>query len=916
MPAPIFTAQSSFAGGEFSPSLYARVDIAKYLTGAKTIRNFNVLPHGGARNRAGTMMVASAGDSTHAVRLIPFVVATNQAFVIEVGNFYMRFYTAGAQIQGQSGPVQIATPYAAADIFNLKFAQSADVLFLAHSNYAPMQLTYSLSILNSNNPFTLSPYSFVNGPYQVANVNTSQTLTPSGTKMSATVNISSASKYLGAPTVVNPGPYFWNIINQYIQLTTATAHGLTAGMQTTISGMTGVLVSQLNGNTFYVSVPTPTTLKLFHDAALTSPVQYTGQYNGGGPAGSGVQGSAGNFTTYSPSGTVNVPVPLTLTSSFNLFQAGHVGALFQLQRTVVAQTISGTFTANNLTSTVIQCGSTYNIITLGGWTGKIIVQVSVDQVTWNPVQTLQGLTNTNYQLSGATGYSQCYLRVVGDNFAPAAGYTPVAWSGTLTYDLTANSFDWNANAQIISVTSPTVAMISVVTSTQNAWPIADTNSTYQWSEGSWSTFRGFPTCVTFYQDRLAWASTATEPQTVWFSQTASYSNFGVSEPVVATDSISAVLPGRQLNAIQSMIVMPQFMVALTSDSEWAINPASGSGAFTPSTININLQGHRGSAYIDPVAVGVELILIQQMGTVVRNLIFQLAVNGFLGDNLSIVSQHLFTGYTISQMAYQQEPDSVVWAVRSDGQLLSCTYMRDQEMNAWSHHDTQGSFESVCSIPNSSLGLNEVWFVVNRNSTRFIERLMPRDQGTNPASQFFVDCGLTYNGAPATVISGLGYLAGQTVSILADGNVIPQQVVSQAGTITLAVAASVVTVGLPYVCDLETLQIEAPDRQGTLQGRRVAIPEVTIRFWNSRGGYYKACSEDVEPPDNSTSNGFDEIVQRGPSDNWNAPIQLKTRDYKVSMDGGYDFGAHVFFRQVDPLPVCLLAFLPSVVAGEK
>jgi hypothetical protein len=1016
MPGPIFTAQSSFAGGEFSPSLYARVDIAKYLTGMKTIRNFNILPHGGARNRAGTTMVSTAGDSTNAVRLIPFVAATNQAYVIEVGNYYMRFYTADAQVQASgvgawsgsgtnyvvgnfvtnggntyycivnnaSGSsfaadlasgywraqtaYQIVTPYAAADIFNLKFAQSADVLYIAHPSYAPQQLNF-----NSAANWALAAYSFINGPFMIENTDTTSTITPSA--LAGSIMLTSSKSIFNAGQVNGLFQLISTIVGQTITpsitssvkneiATKSTWQAVTSGtwsgtilIQTSPDNITWTTVSTVvaNGTVSGTASFTNGYMRAIMQSSVafsgSASVVLSGNGNSTGPTviqvlnaattpvaagdtaiitltsltGSGDTVLLQKSTDYGATWTTLATYTTNQTSTS--VATGETACLIKAIKTVngggsPAATVDGTTgAAPTLTvivspasvSSAILCGQNWSIITTGGWTGKLRVEISTDGGSnWQLVQTLQSAGSDNFQTSGSTGVSQCLLRVSAD--------PSVSFSGTATIDLTSTTFDWICTVQITAFSNETSVTATVLEQSNSSnTGLANTSATYNWSEGSWSTYRGWPTAVTFYQDRLAWASTNSEPQTIWFSKTASYLDFGISSPVVDTDSISALLPGRQLNAIQTLIVMPQFLIALTSDSEWAINTASGSGSFTPSTYNVQLQGHRGSAAIDPVAVGVELILIQQMGTVVRNMIFQLAVNGFMGDNLSIVSQHLFTGYTIKQMAYQQEPDSIVWAVRSDGELLSCTYMREQEMNAWSHHDTNGLFESVVTIPNQTLGINETWFVVNRTvggvTTRFIERLMPRDQGTNPANQFFVDCGLTYNSSPATVISGLSYLNGMTVSILADGNVVPAQVVNN-GTITLAVAASIVTVGLPYVCDLETLTIEAPDRQGTLQGRRVAIPEVTMRFWNSRGGYFMACSEDVEPADSVSNAGFDELSQRGPGDNYNAPIALKTRDYKVTMNGGYDFGAHVFFRQVDPLPVCLLAFLPSVVAGEK
>lgn len=925
MAAPSFASQLSFAGGEFSPSMAARVDIAKYLSGLKTARNVNILPHGGVRNRPGTKYVATAGNSSGAVRLISFVASTTVAYIIELGAFYARFYTNDGQVLAANVPAwvtstvyavgnfvtnggityyclvahtsgtfatdlaagkwvaqtayQIVTPWAAADLAALKFTQSADVMYFAHGTYAPRQLTFT-----NSSSWALALFPFFGGPFMLENATLGRTLTPSATSNSTTAKtISSVVSISGGYGVGTPPPPF-------VGIKTSTAHGLNTGDTVSIDSLDGALATQLNGNSYTASVTSTTQITLCF-LGTSTPIRYTG---------------GSSFTTYTPgTGNLNVPsgVP-TLTANFTIFDTGHVGAFFNLRTIIPATTLADAgFTANTHVSSSIKCGQTYSIVTSGVWGGRIKIQISNDiGVTWTTIQTLQSSGAENFQLSGETGQQQCLLRVIGD--------TTVTWSGTLTIDLTAQSFFWNGIVQIITYTSNVVAVMTIV----NPEGLADTAATALWSEGSWSNFRGWPTCVAFFQDRECFASTTTEPATVWASQVGDYPNFGVSSPIIASDSFSLIIPSRQLNAISSLVVMPQFMVALASDSEWGIG-AGPDGTFSPTSISIQLQGHRGSSSIDPAVIGAEIILMQQMGSVVRNLIFQLATSSFFGDNISIISQHLFTGYQISAIAYQQEPDSIVWMVRNDGKLLSLTYMREQEMAAWTWHDTSGLFESVAVIPNPTLGINEIWFVVSRTvggvTQRYIEHLMPRDQGTATEDQFFVDCGLTYDSTPATVITGLTHLIGRSVSILADGNVVPAQIVDANGAITLGIAASVVQAGLPYISDVETLKIEAADQRGTLQGRRVAIPEVTVRFWNSRGGYLGP----VAPAGNGTD-GLDPILQRNSDDLLETAIPLQTADFKQSMDGGYDYGAHMFFRQTDPLPFTILAFLPSLVASEK
>lgn len=134
------TLQRSFAGGEVTPELFGRIDDAKYQSGAAKMLNFIALPQGPAVNRPGFAFVREVKDSTKKVRLIPFTYSTTQTMVIEMGAGYFRFHTNGATLMNGANPYEISNPYAEADLFDIHYVQSADVLTLVHPNYAPREL--------------------------------------------------------------------------------------------------------------------------------------------------------------------------------------------------------------------------------------------------------------------------------------------------------------------------------------------------------------------------------------------------------------------------------------------------------------------------------------------------------------------------------------------------------------------------------------------------------------------------------------------------------------------------------------------------------------------------------------------------------------------------------------------------------
>ncbi len=140
--------QRSFTGGELSPALYARNDLAKYEIGLKTLKNGFVRAEGCVSNRPGLELICEVKNSSKPVRLIPFSFNTEQTYIIELGENYARFIKDGGQIvkpvdedETQTIPVEIETSYMAEDLFNIKYAQNADVLTLCHNNYSPAELS-------------------------------------------------------------------------------------------------------------------------------------------------------------------------------------------------------------------------------------------------------------------------------------------------------------------------------------------------------------------------------------------------------------------------------------------------------------------------------------------------------------------------------------------------------------------------------------------------------------------------------------------------------------------------------------------------------------------------------------------------------------------------------------------------------
>lgn len=260
----------------------------------------------------------------------------------------------------------------------------------------------------------------------------------------------------------------------------------------------------------------------------------------------------------------------------------------------------------------------------------------------------------------------------------------------------------------------------------------------------------YPGAVGYYQQRLVFGGTDLAPQTSWFSKTGAFHNFGYSTPIKDDDAITFAQASLEVNRIMHYLPLRDLLV-LTSGSEWVMQ--GGSTGLTPKTLTSDPQSYNGIGSVPPIVIGNAAIYVQARGAQVSTLAYTLQDDGFGGSDLTVLSSHLFRDYSIVDWAYQKVPDSTVWSVRSDGQLLGLTYLREQEVAAWHQHETDGAFESVCTVPEGredalyAVVRRQINGVTRRYVERFASRQIPRDANgdIDQTLCYFVDCGLTYNG---------------------------------------------------------------------------------------------------------------------------------------------------------------------------
>lgn len=440
------------------------------------------------------------------------------------------------------------------------------------------------------------------------------------------------------------------------------------------------------------------------------------------------------------------------------------------------------------------------------------------------------------------------------------------------------------------------------------------NATFRWALGSFSAVEGYPSKVTFFRERLTLAM----GQKLYFSVAGDFENFGAKDEsgqVVADRAIQVTISSDEVNAVQ-WLVPTQALLIGTAGGEFACSENTSSEAFGPGNVKIEQQTGEGSRSVAPQRVGYSTLFVQRSGRKVKEAAYNFQQNGYVTNDLTVLSEHITKG-GIVQTAWHKEPYVAMWGVRTDGELLGFTFNKEQDVLGWHRHIVGGAFgsgdavvESVAVIPGPNRDRDDLWLIVKRTingaTKRYVEYLEAEyKDGDAQSSCFYVDAGATYNGSPATTISGLTWLEGQTVQVLADGAAHPDRVVTS-GAITLQRSASVVQVGLGYASTLRTTRIEAGAGDGTSQGKSKRITKVVFRFYNTLGAKVG--------PDETM---LDTIQFRTGSDLMDQAPPLFTGDQgPIDWPGGYDFDGFIMVKQDQPLPMTVVSIMPQVHTFDR
>lgn len=569
-------------------------------------------------------------------------------------------------------------------------------------------------------------------------------------------------------------------------------------------------------------------------------------------------------------GTHQVGEAFTLTASASLFTADHVGAYWRLSEEGGGTGIAGAPIGDS--TKAISNGDVYT------YQGNVYGVSSVSTITtWEKVTRVpehdQGSVVVN--ASGGGGFTSNFLHP--------------------TYCI----------VQVIAYTSATVVTAQIVRY-QMPESIVSGGTSY-WEEGAWSDERGWPQAITLHEQRLFFGGNTSEPTAIWGSQSGAYEEF--ADGADDDDAIVYRLTSGKADVIRWM-ASRRILTAGTSQGEYAISASSQQEALTPTNVRAVMQTDVGTSYVVPVAIDQAVLYPQRYGdpdnaaVKLREFAYAFSDDRFNSVDLTVFAEHIF-GTGITRLAYQRDPESLIWACRADGTLASCTYERLQEVVAWHRHVLGGTSSAVKSVACKAGALgDELWMQVNRTvngvTVAYIEALHPRfrEHIDTKAEAKLLDCSLVYSGAEVSSITGLWHLRGETVTYLADGDVYAGTV-SSVGALTLEAPASTVCVGYPFTMVLEPTELEAGAQAGTAQSRVKRISKVYIRVLKSLGGVVESRS------------GTRETIRYRESTDLVGSAGLHDGLVDVDHPGGYSRDLRIRIEHDEPVPF----YVAGIVAEQ-
>lgn len=781
--------QTNFTSGEVSPFIYSRTDLNQYNNSARIIQNFHIRAQGGIMKRPGTVFVAEIKNSANDARLINFEYSNTDAYAIEMGDRYFRFFRNGAAITSSAAITNGTfgtdlTGWTDADTGTGASSQTGGVMRLnggaagdavrtqAVTFVGTAQYTLTFTSITNTATYKIGTTSggseITTGTSAIGVNNINFTPTTAGTiyvtfSNSANNNADIDNVSLSTPVYQIDSPYLQADIDdvQFAQSYDILyfAHGEYAPRQLVRTGHSSWTLSQM----LFVDGP-------YYDVTDTT------------------YGGVGTQITLNPSATTGSGV--TMTASADLFVSTDVGRYIRYR--------------------------------------------SVNSAAWG--------------------------------YAVITGYT-------------------NATEVIVTVNKDFNAAAA----------------SKEWRLGYWSATTGYPSCLTFFEQRLVLAGSPTKRQTIWFSTAGKILDFqpddtAYKDAVVATTAMTYTIADNKANVIQWIAPQKGLYIG-TSGGVWVARASSSGEALTPDNLSIVPIVNEGCGIFPPLVSRTAVVYAHRFGRKVLEIGYSFTDDAYKAADLAILAEHRTEG-KVKWLTSATSPNYTLWSVTYDGALNSTTYVREQNVIAWARHQLGGTdvvVKSAVTIP----GTNEdqTWMIVSRtingSTKQYIEYVSETFISQDVEDAVFADCSSRYSGTAASTLTGLSYLEGQTVQVFGDGGRVVATSVVTSGSITLSEPVEEAIVGLGYTSIFESNPINVQSQAGPIQGKRTRINKAELELYRSYGGNIGSNATDIDVMPEYSSNTI-----------MGDPLSLFSGVVEFTIKSDYQFAPTLYISHDLPVPFTL------------
>lgn len=721
-------------GGEISPSLYWRGDIDKYSSSCKLLENFLIRPQGTASTRWGSETMARLNGYDN-YRIISFPITSDTYYDLIIVNADEDEESICQVWQDDKYITSVSMPYTSNEIDDINYFQSYDVIFLFHPNHPVQKLSRI-----SENEFELQNHEFRGGPFDSQNLDTSTILSVDANQWSASaeyntgdiVSLGDTYTIVGNSSLiytytesdiwrghVNVTDYYNTVVKlSPSPVTLKAGDNLTIDSITELNGDWTVVSVNLDDDTVQLNTGTKSVLV---DPGTDYEVNWFENLDVDGDT---AYANAQKFTFYTSLIDNNVGQdPTTITSAWvdsdyvkgthtisssvsGVFSTTDVGRKIKIGN-VVSNSDRGNWdvSAEGSYTKILPAYGTVTLKTEGGiWDGEVVLQQTTNGgASWEDIGVIESYNGTGNgiitrEITTFGTLIRGYLR---------ERNTATNDSGCIYYlDVYGNQYTYFTIRSVISDKQVTASVDNYMWS----WV-----SNYNWALGTFCDTNGYPSTGTLFEERLVVGGVPTRPMNIWMSGINDFEDFIIS--VSDLSSVSFSLPSSIRQSIKWMLPKQELIIG-TDGGEWTLGARGLDQAISASNVRAKQHTSVGSEPIPAIASKDQIIFVERNGNSLRGMGYDFAQEGYVTTDLSILASHLTQNYKIKKIVYSTGEIPIVWCLLEDGNLLTFSYERNENVNAWARQDLGGTVKSICVAPN-----NDVNIIVERDNVHFFEKII-------------------------------------------------------------------------------------------------------------------------------------------------------------------------------------------------